>query len=86
MNGSTVILTNGDWDFRECNEKFQRYATKKHAIEFAKERGWRRKDVHRGFNSFFRFYFVGQMISPNQWRILRQDGTIAEIEFCSNFL
>ena len=65
------------------------FSTKKQAVEFAKSRGWAVKNVHPGFSRFFCFYFVGQMVSPTEYRILQIDGnvrtvTVAEREWKIN--
>ena len=55
------------------------FTTKKQATEFAKSHGWAIKNIQPGFSRFFRFYFVGQMVSPNEYRILQIDGNVRTV-------
>ena len=55
------------------------FSTKKQAVEFARKFRWPVKYVSRGFNRFFSFYFVGQMISPEEYWILQQNGEVRKV-------
>jgi len=55
------------------------FTQKKQAVDFAKSHGWAIKYVAPGFNSFFSFYFVGQMVSPTEYRILQIDGKVRTV-------
>jgi hypothetical protein len=90
MNGKIAHHIHYGWDFSQITRSgAAMFVSKKDAREFAKTHGWMMKNIHRGYSQWAKFYFVGQMVSPTEWRILKKDHTaenhsILVIEYDSN--
>ncbi len=52
------------------------FAKKSDAVQFAKKKGWRTKDITPAFNRFNEFYVIGQQIDPTTFRVLGPQGHV----------
>ncbi|NIT79663.1 MAG: hypothetical protein GWN58_33435 [Anaerolineae bacterium] len=52
------------------------FAKKSDAVQFAKKKGWKTKDITPAFNRFNEFYVVGQQIDPTTFRVLGPQGHV----------